>query len=84
MLYLTTSCLTATADFKAPKSEIEEAIEAASYLVLFYPVFHCKINIIKYNWEAAKQYTCKNYGYDPPSLQRLVTETLAQVQDSLI
>ncbi|KAG0633878.1 hypothetical protein HOY80DRAFT_1062201 [Tuber brumale] len=65
-------------DFKAQKGEIEEAIERAGHLVLFYPAFHCEINFIEYFWEAAKQYTRQNCGYDFPSLQRLVPEALAQ------
>ncbi|RPA95110.1 hypothetical protein L873DRAFT_1698966 [Choiromyces venosus 120613-1] len=40
-------------DFKAQKGEIEEAIEAATHLVLFYPPFYCKINFIEYFWGAA-------------------------------
>ncbi|RPB03246.1 hypothetical protein L873DRAFT_1787065 [Choiromyces venosus 120613-1] len=71
-------------DFKAPKGEIKEVIEVAGYLVLFYLPFHCEINFIEYFWGAAKQYTCANYGYDFPLLQRLVPEALAQIPNTLI
>ncbi|RPA91019.1 hypothetical protein L873DRAFT_1752841, partial [Choiromyces venosus 120613-1] len=71
-------------DFKTQKKEIEEVIEAAGYLLLFYPPFHCEINFIEYFWGVAKQYTCVNCDYDVPSLQRLVPEALVWIPNSLI
>jgi len=71
-------------DFKAQKGELEEAIEEAGHMVLFYPAFHCEINFIEYFWGAAKRYTRQNCGYDFTSLQRLVPEALQQVPNTLI
>jgi len=71
-------------DFKAQKGELQEAIERAGHLVLFYPPFHCEINFIEYFWEAAKRYTRVHYEYDFPSLKRLVPEAMEQISDQLI
>ena len=71
-------------DFKAQKGELEEAIEEAGHMVLFYLAFHCEINFIEYFWGAAKRYTRQNCGYDFTSLQRLVPEALQQVTNTLI
>jgi len=71
-------------DFQAQKSQLQEAIEQAGHLVIFYPAFHCEINFIEYYWGAAKQYTRRNCGYDFDSLQRLVPEALESVSPQLI
>jgi len=68
-------------DFKAQKGELQEAIQAAGHLVLFYPPFHCELNVIEYLWGAAKQYTCAHCEYSFPSLNGLVLETVAQIPD---
>lgn len=59
-------------DFAAQKGEIQETIEAAGHLVLFYPLFHCELNFIQYYWDATKHFTHQNCGFDFPSLKRLV------------
>ena len=71
-------------DFKAQKGELQEAIEAAGHLVLFYPPFHCELNFIEYFWGAAKRYTRANCEYSFPSLKRLVPEAMAQIPNELI
>lgn len=76
--------LAAQPDFQAQKSQLQEAIERAGHLVVFYPAFHCEINFIEYYWGAAKQYTRKHCEYDFESLQRLVPEALASISPQLI
>jgi len=71
-------------DFKAQKRELQEAIEAAGYLVLFYPPSHCELNFIEYFWGAAKQYTRAHCEYSFPSLKRLVPEVIAPIPNQLI
>ena len=71
-------------DFKAQKPQLQEAIEQAGHLVIFYSAFHCEINFIEYYCGAAKQYTRRNCEYDFDSLQRLVPEALASVTPQLI
>jgi len=71
-------------DFQAPKGGLEEAIQAAGHMILFYPAFHCEINFIEYFWGAAKRYTRQTYGYDFSSLRCLVPEVLTQVPNTLI
>ncbi|RPB05008.1 hypothetical protein L873DRAFT_1664394, partial [Choiromyces venosus 120613-1] len=48
------------------KGKIEEAIEVARHLVLFYTPLHCEINFIAYFCGVAKQYTHANCGCDFP------------------
>ena len=68
-------------DFKAPKGELQEAIQAAGHLILFYPPFHYELNVIEYFWGAAKQYTRAHCEYSFPSLKGLVLEAVAQIPD---
>ena len=35
-------------DFQEQKGELQETIEAAGHLVIFYPVYHCELNFIEY------------------------------------
>jgi hypothetical protein len=42
--------LSGQADFKASRSQIEEIIEEAGHLVIFYPNFHSELNWIEYYW----------------------------------
>ena len=79
-----TELLALQPDFKAQKGELQQAIERAGHLVLFYPPFHCEINFIEYFWGAAKRYTRVHYEYDIPSLKRLVPEAIEQISDQLI
>jgi hypothetical protein len=43
-------------DFLAQRSLVQEVIEAASYMCIFLPKFHCKLNFIEYYWSAVKKY----------------------------
>ena len=55
--------LSAQPDFQAQKSDIEETIEMKSYLVLYYPKFHCELNHIEYFWSHSKRYARENCNY---------------------
>ncbi|RPA99834.1 hypothetical protein L873DRAFT_1766763 [Choiromyces venosus 120613-1] len=44
----THALLTSQPDFQAQKGELQETIEVAGYLVIFYLVYHCKLNFIEY------------------------------------
>ncbi|RPA94825.1 hypothetical protein L873DRAFT_1700314, partial [Choiromyces venosus 120613-1] len=59
-------------------------IEAAGHLVIFYPVYHCKLNFIEYYWGRAKLYTCAHCEYLFPALVHTVPEALVQMSDRLI
>ena len=76
--------LASQSDFKAQKGELEEAIEEAGHLFLFYPAFHCEINFIEYFWGVAQRYTYPNCRYDFTSVPHLVPEVLQQVPNTLI
>ena len=41
-------------DFMEQKSALEELIEGASQLILFYPKFHCELNFIEQYWGNAR------------------------------
>ena len=71
-------------DFRAQRSQIEQAIIEAGHEIIFYPPFHCELNFIEYYWGAAKRYTRENCEYDFESLKRLVPEALAGVPNTLI
>ncbi|RPB05724.1 hypothetical protein L873DRAFT_533476 [Choiromyces venosus 120613-1] len=50
-------------DFKAQRSHLEEEVELTSYLVHFFPKYHCELNFIEYYWGAAKLYACQICSY---------------------
>lgn len=76
--------LSSQPDFQAQKGELQETLEAAGHLVIFYPSFHCELNFIEYFWGRAKVYARANCEYTFPALVRIVPEALAQVSKILI
>jgi len=46
--------LSSRPDFQAQKYQLQKTLEAAGHQVIFYPVFHCKLNFIEYFWGRAK------------------------------
>ena len=76
--------LSSQPDFQAQKGELQETLEAAGHLVIFYPSFHCELNFIEHSWGSAKLYARANCEYTFPALVRIVPEALAQVSNKLI
>jgi transposase len=76
--------LSSQADFMAQKSRLEEAVERAGHIAVFYPKFHCELNWIEYYWGAAKRYTRKHCTYTLNGLRVVVPEALESVPDILI
>ncbi|RPA97965.1 hypothetical protein L873DRAFT_1836176 [Choiromyces venosus 120613-1] len=76
--------LSSQPDFQAQKGELQETLEAAGHMVIFYPSFHCELNFIEYFWGSAKVYARANCEYTFSSLVRIVPEALAQVPNKLI
>jgi len=66
-------------DFMAQKSAIEEVIEQAGHLCIFYPKFHCECNFIEMYWGAAKRYTRENCDYSWGGLQAILDVALDSV-----
>ena len=58
---------------------MQEEIEAANHLIIFYPKFHCELNIIERFWCAAKWYARENYKYPLEGLRKIITAALDSV-----
>ncbi|RPA93141.1 hypothetical protein L873DRAFT_1847383 [Choiromyces venosus 120613-1] len=76
--------LSSQPDFQAQKCQLQETLEAAGHMVIFYPVYHCELNFIEYFWGRAKVYTRAHCEYSFPALVRIVPIALAQISDVLI
>jgi hypothetical protein len=63
-----TAILSAQPDFKAQRSRLEEAVEGAGHIALFYPKYHCEMNWIEYYWGACKKYARKHCTYTLPGI----------------
>ena len=65
--------LTAKHDFKEQKGRLQEELECRGWLVIFYPKFHCELNVIKRYWCGCKWYARENcqYTLDGLGLYRL-------------
>ncbi|RPA91703.1 hypothetical protein L873DRAFT_1780507 [Choiromyces venosus 120613-1] len=76
--------LSSQPDFQAQKCQLQETLEAAGHMVIFYPVYHFELNFIEYFWGRAKVYTRAHCEYSFPALVRIVPIALAQISDVLI
>lgn len=68
-------------DFKAHKGESQETIEAAGYLVIFYPIYYCELNFIEYFWGWSKMYARSHCNYTFPGLVRVISKALEHVSN---
>ena len=50
-------------DIRLQKGRLEEELQAAGQLVIFYPKFHCELNFIERFWCSAKYYARENCEY---------------------
>lgn len=78
------SLMAAQKDFREQKSRLEEELEAANQLVIFYPKFHCELNFIERFWCAAKWYTRENCEYSFEGLRRILPQALDSVSSTSI
>ena len=63
--------LTAERDLKEQKGSLQEEVEARGHKVLFYPKFHCELNLIEPYWRQEKWHTGGYCGWTlegPPCL----------------
>ena len=58
---------------------MQEDVEAANHLVIFYPKFHCELNFIERFWCAAKWYARENCEYSLEGLRKIVPAVLDSV-----
>jgi hypothetical protein len=71
--------LSAQQDFQNQKGQLEEEIEAANHLVIFYPKFHCELNFIERFWCAAKWYAREHCEYSLDGLRKVLPAALNSV-----
>ena len=73
-------------DFTEQKSLVQETIEAAGHLCLFWLKFHCELNPIEYFWGMVKKYLCDHCDYSfnrlkenlPKALDLVPIQTICQ------
>ena len=63
------------------KGQLQEEVEAANHLIIFYPKFHCELNFIERFWCAAKWYARENCEYSLEGLGKVVPAALDSVSD---
>lgn len=67
-------------DFLSQKSWLQETLDSDdSFLLDFYPKFHCEFNFIELYWGAAKAYARRNCDYTFRGCQALLPEALRSV-----
>ena len=72
-------------DFQAaPKSLLEERIEARNHKCMFLPRFHCELNPIEWVWCFAKQFTRQYCDGTITTLRKIVPQGLDRVTNKLI
>lgn len=58
--YCATAILSAQSDFRDMRSRLQERVEDAGHISLFYPKFHCEPNWNEYYWGSYKHLTRKH------------------------
>jgi hypothetical protein len=76
--------LSSQADFRISRNQIEEIIEEAGYLVIFYPKFHPELNWIEYYWGTCKYFARPRCNYSFISLRVIISKALESVLPSLV
>jgi len=67
------------ADFTEQNSLVQETIEAAGHLCLFFPKFHCELNFIEFFWAQVKKYLRDNCDYTFDTLKENMPKALESV-----
>ncbi|CAG8479888.1 21061_t:CDS:2 [Cetraspora pellucida] len=75
----TSRILSAQPDFAAQKSHLQEVIEAASHMCIFYPKYYCELNYIESFWAEAKRYARLNCDYTFKDLKKTVPKALNSI-----
>ena len=71
-------------DFREQKGQLQEEVEAANHLIIFYPKFHCELNFIERFWCVAKWYARENCAYSFEGLRQIVPAALESVSTASI
>ena len=71
-------------DFLEQKSSVQEVIEAAEHLCIFFHKFHCELNFIEFFLGAVKKYLWEHCDYMFNTLKDNVPKALESVQLSTI
>ena len=59
------------------KGQLEEEIEAAHHLTIFYPELHCELNFIERLWCAAKRHAREQCEYSLDGLRKVLPAALS-------
>lgn len=71
--------LEAQPDFKEQKSKLQEAIESAGHICMFYPKYHCETNWIERYWGGAKAISRRECDYSFASLRNNLPDFLDRI-----
>ena len=71
-------------DFREQKGQLQEEVEAANHLIIFYPKFYRELNYIERFWCAARWYARENCEYSLDGLRQLVPAVLESVSTASI
>ena len=68
-------------DFQEQKGQLQEEVEAANYLIILYPKFHCGLSFIERFWCVANWYARENceYSFDGLRLAALGSVSTASI-----
>ena len=66
-------------DFLAQKCALQELVEEAGHVCIFYPKFHCELNFIEWYWGAVKCFAQENCNYSWAGLKQIVSRSLESV-----
>jgi hypothetical protein len=79
MLLIRLVALHAQPDFASQKNRLQEVIEAARHMCIFYPKFHCELNFIESFWGETKRYSRLHCDYTFKGLKEIVPQALDSV-----
>lgn len=79
-----TALLQSQRDFKEQTGRLQEEVEAAGHLVIFYPKFHCELHFIERFWCASKHYTRENCEYSLNGLRKTLPAAFKSISTATI
>lgn len=78
------SLLSMQKDFRDQKGRVQEEVEGAGHVVIFYPKFHCELNFIEHFWCYAKWWIRDHCEYSIGGLRENIPKALHSVSSKSI